>query len=123
MIEGMVTPAHEAVVPLSLQAPEGRTEDIKAVVDTGYCGFLTLLVALVVDLGLPFAYAGQAFLANDDKVEFNVHDVTVLWDGQPRHVRADATGSTPLVGMAMLNGHNLNVDVAVGGRVVIQAMG
>lgn len=123
MIEGMVTPAHEAVVPLSLQTPESRTEDIKAVVDTGYSGFLTLLVALVVDLGLPFAYAGQAFLANDDKVEFNVHDVTVLWDGQPRHVRADATGSTPLVGMAMLNGHNLNVDVAVGGRVVIQAMG
>lgn len=72
---------------------------------------------------MPFAYVGQAFLANDDKVEFNVHDVTVLWDGQPRHVRADATGSTPLVGMAMLNGHNLNVDVAVGGRVVIQAMG
>lgn len=123
MIEGMVTAAHEAVVPLSLQAPGGRTEDIKAVVDTGYSGFLTLPVALGGDLGLPFAYVGQAFLANDDKVEFNVHDVTVLWDGQSRHVRADATGSTPLVGMAMLNGHNLNVDVAVGGRVVIQAMG
>ena len=76
----------------------------------------------MVDLGLPFAYVGQAFLANDDKVEFDVHDVTVLWDGQPRHIRADATGSIPLVGMALLNGHNLYVDVAVGGRVVIRAM-
>ena len=45
MIEGMVTAAHEAVVPLSLQAPEGRTENIKAVVDTGYSGFLTLPAA------------------------------------------------------------------------------
>ena len=48
MIEGTVTAAHEAVVPLSLQAPEGRTKDIKAVVDIGYSGFLTLPVALVV---------------------------------------------------------------------------
>ena len=48
MIEGMVTAAHKAGVPLSFQAPEGRTEDIKAVVDTGYSGFLTLLVALYV---------------------------------------------------------------------------
>ena len=35
MIEGSVIAVHEAVVPLSLQAPEGRTEDIEAVVDTG----------------------------------------------------------------------------------------
>lgn len=122
MIEGMVTAAHKAVVPLSLQVPEGRTEDIKAVLDTGYSGFLTLPVALVVDLRVSVAYVGRAFLANDGEVEFDVHDVTVLWDGQPRHVRADATGSTPLVGMALLNGHNLYVDVAVGGRVVIRVM-
>lgn len=42
MIEGSVTAVHEAVVPLSLQAPKGRTEDIEVVVDTGYSGFLTL---------------------------------------------------------------------------------
>ena len=122
MIEGVVTAAHEAVIALALQAPEGRTEDIEAVVDTGYSGFLTLPTALVVELRLPFAYVGRAFLANDDEVEFDVHDVTVLWDGQPRPIRADATGSIPLVGMALLNGHNLYVDVAVGGRVVIQAI-
>ena len=121
MIEGVVNTAYEAVVSLSLQGAEGRTQEIEAVVDTGYTGFLTLPSALVDELLLPFAYVGRAFLANDDEVEFDVHNVTVLWDGQPIQVRAAATGSTSLVGMMLLDGHNLNIQVRDGGRVVIQA--
>ena len=121
MIQGVVNAAYEAVVALSLQGPAGQSQEIEAVVDTGYSGFLTLPSTLVTELGLPFAYIGRALLANDDEVSFDVHDVTVLWDGQPRHVKADATGSTPLVGMLLLDGHNLNIEVENGGRVVIQA--
>ena len=121
MIEGVVNAAYEAVVSLSLQGAESQTRDIEAVVDTGYTGFLTLPPALVAELGLPFAYVGRAFLANDDEVEFDVHHVTVLWDGQPRQVRAAATGSTPLVGMLLLAGYDLNIQVRDGGRVVIRA--
>ncbi|MDE2781273.1 MAG: clan AA aspartic protease [Chloroflexota bacterium] len=121
MIEGMVNAAYEAVVSLSLQGAEGQTQDIEAVVDTGYTGFLTLPPALVDELELPFAYVGRAFLANDDQVEFHVHDVTLLWDGEPRDIEADATGSTPLVGMLLLNGHDLKTQVGDGGRVMIQA--
>ena len=89
--------------------------------DTGYSGFLTLPTALVAELGLPFAYIGQAFLANDTEVDFDVHYVTALWDGQPRDIEADATGSAPLVGMLLLDKHNLSIDVEDGGSVVIQA--
>ena len=120
MIEGVVNAAHEAVIALHLQGPEGRTRDIEAVVDTGYSGFLTLPAVLVAELGLPFAYVGQAFLANDDEVSFDVHDVTVLWDGQPRYIEAGAVGATPLVGMALLHSHNLNIEVEDRGRVIIE---
>ena len=113
--------AYEAVVTLSLQGPDGQAQDIDAVVDTGYSGFLTLPTTLVTELGLPFAYIGRAFLANDDEVSFDVHDVTVLWDGQPRHIKVDATGSTPLMGMLLLERHSLSIEVESGGRVVIQA--
>ena len=115
--------AYEAVVALSLHGPEGQAQNIEAVIDTGYSGFLTLPTALVMELGLPFAYIGRALLANDDEVTFDVHDVMVLWDDQPRHIRADATGSTPLVGMLLLDRHNLNIEVERGGRVVIEARG
>ena len=122
MIQGVVNAAYEAVVSLTLQSAEGRTQEIEAVVDTGYTGFLTLPPAFVNELELPFAYVGRAFLANDDQVEFNVHNVTLLWDGEPRDIEADATGSTPLLGMLLLDGHSLNIEVESGGKVVIQAM-
>ena len=121
MIEGVVNIAYEAIVTIHLQDPEGRTRDIEAVVDTGYSGFLTLPPELVDDLGLRFAYMGQALLANDAEVDFDVHYATVLWDGQPRNIEADATGSTPLVGMLLLDGHSLSIEVERGGRVVIEA--
>ena len=121
MIEGTVNAAYEAVVTLPLQGPDGRTRDIQAVIDTGYTGTLTLPTAVVADLGLSFSHMGWAFLANDDVVSFDVHDVIVLWDGQPRHIKADATGSTPLVGMSLLDGHDVSIRVRNGGRVLIQA--
>lgn len=121
MIQGVVNDAFEPVVALSLQGPGGQTQDIEAVVDTDYSGFLTLPPSLVMELRLPFSYIGRAFLANDDEVTFEVHDVTVLWDGRQRHIKADATGSTPLVGMLLLESHDLNIEVVRGGRVAIQA--
>ena len=121
MIQGVVNDALEAVVTLSLRGPTGQARDIEAVIDTGYSGFLTLPTGLVTELGLPFAYIGRAFLANDDEVSFDVHDITVLWDGQPKQIKADASGSTPLVGMLLLEKHDLNIEVESGGRVVIQA--
>lgn len=116
-----MNPAYEAVVPLRLQGSDGQARDIEAVVDTGYSGFLALPVALVAELGLPFAYMGRAFLANDAEVDFDVHYATVVWDGRFRDIEADATGSTPLVGMQLLERHNLNIEVVDGGCVVIRA--
>ena len=121
MIEGVVNAAHEAVVTLHLQESEGRTREIDAVVDTGYSGFLTLPTALVAELDLTYAYMGQAILANDARVNFDVHYATVLWDGQPRDIEADVTGSTPLVGMLLLDDHDLTIQVREGWRVPIQA--
>ncbi|MCY3911806.1 MAG: clan AA aspartic protease [Chloroflexi bacterium] len=121
MIEGVVNDAHEAVVTLSLQGPDGQAQDIEAVIDTGYSGFLTVPTTLAKELDLPFAYIGWALLANDAEVAFDVHDVTVLWDGRPRHVKADAAGSTSLVGMLLLDRHNVSIEVERGGRVLIEA--
>ena len=45
MIEGVVNAAHEAVVTLHLQEPQGRIRAIEAVVDTGFTGFLTVTPA------------------------------------------------------------------------------
>ena len=110
------------MVRLAIRGPAGATREIDAVVDAGYSGFLTIPEALAIELKLPFAYVGRAFLANDDEVRFDVTTSPFcLWDGQPRDIRADATGSTPLIGMLLLDGHDLSVQARNGGRVVIRA--
>ena len=121
MIEGVVNSAYEAVIRITLSGQSGQTLEIEAVIDTGYTGFLTLPTFLVTELGLTYRSHGQAVLADNSEVTFDVYDVTVLWDGSPRHIRVDATGDTPLVGMLLLNGYNLNMDVEQGGTVVIRA--
>ena len=121
MIEGVVNDAREAVIALLLQGPAGQAREVDAVVDTGYSGHLALPPVLVAEMEFPFAGTGWAFLANAEEVNFAVHNVTVLWDGQPRYIEASALGDTPLVGMALLLDHNLSIDVESGGSVVIQA--
>ena len=121
MIEGSVTANREAIVPLSLRGPEGQTREVNAVIDTGYSGALTLPPELVAELELPYVFSSKATLADDTEVGFRVHRVTTLWDSGPRHIEADAVGSTPLVGMLLLDSHDLSIQVRTGGRVVILA--
>ncbi len=121
MIEGLVNANYEAVISLPLRGPAGQTQ-IDAVVDTGFNGFLTLPPTVVEELGLLLRGRGRAILANGSEDFFDVYDVTVLWDNQPRFVPADEADTTPLVGMALLEAHSLHIEVADGGTVVIQAM-
>ena len=121
MIEGVVNSAYEPVVTLAVHGPSGQTSEIEAVIDTGFSGFLTVTPALAAELGLALEGTSRGTLADGSEVTFDVYDVSVLWDGQPRYVVADAVDTTPLVGMRMLDRHNLNIEVESGGRVVIQA--
>ena len=119
-MEGAVNAAHEAVLTFSIEGPAGETRDIAAVVDTGFTGFLTVTPALAVELGLPFEGTARATLADGSETTFPYYGVAVLWDGRTRYVEADAADTTPLVGMRLLDGHSLYVEVEDGGRVVIE---
>ena len=121
MIEGVVNSAYEPVITLVVRGPSGQTRDIEAVVDTGFNGFLTLPPDVVAELRLPFASSGWATLADGSEIPYDVYGVSVLWDGQPKEIEADETGGAPLVGMLLLEGHDLSIQVRDGGRVVIQA--
>ena len=109
----------EAVVTIFLRGPKGQTQQVDAVIDTGFNGYLALPPMLVGDLGLPIVGDGEAVLADGREVSFNVYGVTVLWDGLARYVETGAVGDEPLIGMSMLVGYDLHMKVADGGRVTI----
>lgn len=76
--------------------------------------------ALAVELGLPFEGTARATLADGSETTFPYYGVAVLWHGRTRYVEADAADTTPLVGMRLLDGHSLSVEVEDGGGVVIK---
>lgn len=78
MIEGVVNAAREAVLTLPVPAPMGLAQELDAVIDTGYDGFLTLPPSQVEELGLPFRFRGRAVLANGSEETFDVYGVTVI---------------------------------------------
>ena len=123
MIEGAVNAAFQAVVTLPLLGPAGQSMEIDAVVDTGFSGTLTLPTSVVTALGLTFRNIEQATLADGSEVEFHVYYVTVTWDGVARYIYAFVADNAPLLGMSLLEGHDLSIRVQDGGRVLIQPAG
>ncbi len=122
MIAGMVNALREAIIPLSIQNSSGQAHLTEAVVDSGFNGYLTLPPALIASCGLSWLYQQQGFLADGTVHTFDVYQATILWDGQPRTVETEALDVKPLVGMAMLEGHKLEMEVRNGGGVTIQTL-
>ncbi len=120
MIEGVVNDRLEAVIALTIEGLSGQARSIDAVIDTGFGGFLTLPPGLIADLRLRFEGTGRATLGDGSEVQFPFYEVAVHWDGRTRFGLADAADTTPLIGMAMLEGHDLHMKVEHGGQVRIQ---
>ena len=52
MISGVVTDRREAVVRLRMHGPAGQDQEIEAVIDTGFDGWLSLPSSIIARLGL-----------------------------------------------------------------------
>jgi clan AA aspartic protease len=120
MIRGQVSASRQAVIPLQLSDAGGQTVTVDAVIDTGFDGSVTLPPDLIARLQLPFGMTRFYELGDRSRVQFNIHQATVEWDGHSHSVEALVTTGGALVGMAMLHGYHLFVDVVDGGEVLIQ---
>ena len=63
---------------------------------------------------------GVAVAEPRTQVMLDVYLGTVLWDGQEREVEVIAKEGTPLIGMRLLDGCELCIQVTEGGHVSIQ---
>lgn len=46
----------------------------------------------------------------------------VIWDGQERRILVDEADTDPLVGMALLSGYELKMDVRFRGKITIKRL-
>jgi clan AA aspartic protease len=119
VISGVVNSDLEALVEVVVFGSGASQLRVTAAVDTGFNGHLILPPTVVATLQLPWLGADPAELA-DGRVElFDVYRATVLWQGQPRTIEIEESNSQPLLGMKLLDGQKLEIDVVVGGAVTI----
>jgi len=122
MIPGVVNDNLEAAVHLQVRGPSGREQDIEAVIDTGFNGFLTVSSALARRLGLLRIGRSRVRLASGQEEVLDLYEIEVLWDGQWRTVETDAAETDALVGMSLAYGYSVYVEVIESGRVVIEPL-
>ena len=105
---------------LVIRLPE-RSEDteIQCVLDTGFEGFLTLPLAAIEALGLPYAGRIDANLADDSNVSTEVCWATVSWRGADRDIAVLGMGQRPLIGTRLLENYHFIVDFYDGGTVTV----
>jgi clan AA aspartic protease len=119
MIVGIVK-KRAPLVRLTVCGFRGRRQEIEAVVDTGYTGWITLPPALIAALQLNWRTAGRGTLADGSVSYFDVYQGKIVWDGRVRSVYVDEFDATPLVGMALLRGCDLRMQVRARSKVTIK---
>ena len=83
MIVGIVR-GREPLIRLTIRGFRGRQQEIEAVVDSGYTGWLTLPPMIMVALNLRWQTFGRGILADGSVSTFDVYQAKVVWDGRPR---------------------------------------
>ena len=119
---GRVNSRLEATLQVELGSPNGQLQLVTLVIDTGFNGHLALPEALVASLGLPLLAAADATLADGREVPVSLFAGVVSWDGVRRDVIAVQTEGGMLLGMALLEGSRLRIDVASGGEVLVDRL-
>ena len=121
MIHGTIV-GLQAEVRVTLILPDRRSVEITCVVDTGFAGALTLPLGAIEKLSLlPFVIQMNANLADDSNVMTPIHRATIVWHGVEQDI-AVAMGRRPLLGTALLENSNLNIDFYEGGTVIVDEL-
>jgi len=121
MISGAVK-SDEARIRLKVRGRRGREQEVEAVIDSGYTGTLTLPPGLITSLDLRWRSVGRATLADGSTCVFQVFVGKLLWDGKMRHLLVDEADTEPLIGMRLLRGHELKMQVRYRGKVTIEQL-
>ena len=121
MITGAVK-SDEGRIRLKVKGPRGRDREIEAVIDTGYTASLTLPRAMIAALGLRWQTVDRVTLADGSECMFDVYEAEVVWDGKVRDILVDEADTDPLVGMSLLRGHELKVQVRDRGKLTIKQL-
>ncbi len=119
MMLGIVNQRCEAVLPIVVGNITGQRQVIDAVIDTGFNGFLTLPSTMIMTLDLPWSGSDVATLGDGSEALFDMYTANIIWDGNYQEIDIAESETEPLIGMGLLYGYRLQVDIIEKGKVTI----
>jgi clan AA aspartic protease len=123
VLTGRINSQIEAIVRLWIRGPEDRVLETDVLIDTGFSGFLSLPAETIASLGLLPHGEMVGTLADGTKGLFPIYRAIISWHGQPRATFVSAVESHPLLGMGVLHGCELAMQIVEGGEVAIHDLG
>ena len=118
---GVVTDDLEAVLTIMVHGPYGHRQ-LQGTLDTGFTDFLTLAPEVINGLGLAYSHAVEGTLANGEVGRFNAYEADVDWDGVRFAIVVLAANGSPLIGMSMLRGSLVCMEMVPGGEIYTEPL-
>ena len=121
MMTGKIKANQEAVIELEVIGLVQRAK-IEAVLDTGFTGYLMLPSDLINHLRLQLIGNRNVILGDGTIVTLDLYRAKVLWHDIERIVYVLRADAELLVGMSLLHGSRVTLDVVTNGNVTIEAL-
>ena len=122
VISGLVRNGSEATITVAILGTDGRQEEIEAVIDTGFTNYLTLPDRVISHLGLSWNGQQLGTLADGSERIVDYYTASIVWDSVTISIPVNAIDSEPLVGMALMEGYGLHIEVVEGGAVSLERL-
>jgi clan AA aspartic protease len=122
MIIGFVSPDFRPLIRCVVQGSHGVDQEIEAWVDTGFNGAMLVPPEVIGALDLAPNFAINVKLANGAEVEMITYTATVLWNDEPRRIQLLSAEHHALVGLRLLQQHQLTITFTDGGAVIVEPL-
>lgn len=121
MIRGRISEDGEAIiVPVAITDSDGRLWPLETVLDTGFVGDLSLPSNVIHRLGLVRTGSLNFILANGEPARLRTYHARVFWHDRLLDIEVTETGDVPLIGIRMLQGSRVTMEMFPGGEVLIE---
>ena len=120
MTRGSVSQDLEPIIALDVQDANGVFHSLEVVLDTGFTGYLVFSSVIIQELGLTYIGRRPAVLASGERITVNSYAAQASWHDHRRNVIVMESSSESLMGMALLAGSRVTLDVHAGGSVLIE---
>lgn len=122
MMTGKVTFNRKAIIELKIIGSNREQETVEAIIDTGFNGDLTLSSDLIYRLKFQPVGNRHVTLGDGSMVILDMYLGKVLWHGQEREVLVLQSEGDSLVGMSLLYGNRVILEVVNDGDVRIDSL-